>query len=294
MRLVSLICITALLFSANLTAKSILLNKKYFSSIQALIAKDKQPTHTLLVLDNDDTLTTMPCSSAKHCQYLGGPSWYTWQSQLPPNSPYRVANNTGDLLAINTLILDMTKMPLVESNIPAVLKLAKQRGIRLLIATARGYDMLSATESQLKQDHVLKLIESDAVKTPTGAISFAGPYMPKNGKRLVVYQNGILYLAGQNKGLMLKAFLQKTQLTHKITRIIFVDDTLENNQQMADAYGQDSAVTVNNIHYTHLAARQMNFLSGKNAPALQARANLRWKHIKAALNHHLPGFKLGQ
>ena len=289
----TILLIIAFTFSSLSFAKSTLLTEQHFSSVQQLIKHDSAPKHTILVMDDDDTLTKMPCNSTNKCQYIGGPAWYKWQSELPSNSPYRVAKNIDGLLAVNTLVLDATYMPLTEKDIPNILKYAKQKGVNVLVATARGSDMLNATENQLKKDHILNIIASDAIRTPAGKISFAGPYMPKDGKRPVVYQNGILYLAGQNKGVMLKDFLAKTNLTHKITHIIFIDDTLKNDQQVVAAFLNDRKIDVDSIYYTYLKKHKTDFLNGKEAKALQMQANASWKKIEASLKHDLPGFDLG-
>lgn len=290
MRLITLcLSLSALFFMSFSYAKSTIQTEKSFTAVAKLIQHDKHPSKTLLVLDDDDTLTMMPCRDANHCQYIGGPAWYEWQAHLPPNSPDRVEKRFSDLLTANALIMDMSQMPLVSPNVMETLKLAKQRGIRILVASARGENMVNATETQFSQDHILKLIESDTIKTPSGHVSFPGAYMPKHGVRPIVYQNGTLFLSGQNKGVMMQDFLQKTKLSNTITHIIFVDDTFKNDQQMAAAFHKNPLINVDCIYYTHLKAHKANFLHGKNAGHLQAIAKKRWERISASLKENLPG-----
>lgn len=272
-------------------AKSTVVSMNQFNKLDSLIAKDQNPTHTLLVMDDDDTLTMMPCDARK-CQYLGGPAWFQWQSELPANSPARAAKTFTGLLADNTFLMDMSHMPLVEQSIPQVLQNAKSKGIRLLVATARGSDMLGATERQFQEDQILSLIASDTITTPSGQPTFPGAYLPKHGTRSIAYQNGILYLAGQNKGVMLKDFLQKTHMSQQITHIIFIDDTYQNVKQVAEAYANNPLVDVTSIYYTHLQSHKGRFLTGTEALKLQHLAALRWKRIQQSLEHNLPGYNL--
>lgn len=287
-----LVCLTSAIIALPTYAESTLLTEKHFSVVKQMITNDKQPKHTLLVLDDDDTLTMLPCSSKSDCQYIGGPAWYQWQANLKPTNPDRVSTTTNGLLSVNTLVLDMSRSVLVEKDILDTLKLAKKRGVRILVATARGYNMLAATEKQLSENHLLSIISSDTITALNGKTSLPGPYLPKDAKYPIQYQNGILYLSGQNKGAMLKAFLNKTDKINDIKHVIFVDDTLKNDQQMAAEFKNDPNIQVDSIHYTYLKDHKLAFLKGNRAAQLQSTANKRWHTIKSSLNEALPGADL--
>lgn len=187
----------------------------------------------------------------------------------------------------------MSKMPLTDSKIPATLETAQQHGIKTIVASARGYDMQNPTETQFIQDGIFDLIRNNAIKTPNQHTSFSGTYYPTawNNKsvRAISYVHGILYLAGQNKGVMLQQFIAKTKNTHKIRTIIFVDDTMQNVKDVAKAYAKDSATHVISIHFTRLAAHKAAFLSGQRAKKLQAQANHQWVAIRNAMRKNLIG-----
>ena len=121
----------AIIFSVLTTtavfANSTLTSVQHFSDVARLIKKAPHPHHTLLVLDDDDTLTMMPCPTKTQCQYLGGPAWFNWQSALPANDPDRIWKTPSQLWAINNLIFSMSKMPLDDAAIPTVLKELKRR-----------------------------------------------------------------------------------------------------------------------------------------------------------------------
>jgi hydroxymethylpyrimidine pyrophosphatase-like HAD family hydrolase len=184
-------------------------------------------------------------------------------------------------------------MPLDDPAIPSALKEAAHRGSHIILATARGYRMIGSTERQLEEDGVLNLIEKNAIQTPDHHISFPGFYFPAawhhNQTRHIAYIHGILYLSGQNKGVMLQQFLAKTKQTKNITSIIFVDDTMQNVIDVAKAFANDPNVNVTAIHFTRLAAHKAAFTKGKNAKKLQAIATQRWENIKITLQKNLLG-----
>ena len=126
-----------------------------------------------------------------------------------------------------------------------------------------------------------------AIRTPAGHISYPTVYFPKPwGKhtpRRIAYIRDVLYLSGQNKGEMLKQFLAKTHQTKNIHDIIFVDDTLKNVIDVANAYKNNPDVRVISIHYLRLVKHKKAFTKGKNAKKLQAIATRQWKNIKAIL-----------
>lgn len=274
-------------------ANSTIISLASFKDVQKLLLKQKHPHQVLLALDDDDTLTTMPCPSQNHCQYLGGTAWFEWQSKLPANSKDRIWKSFSQLLNINKLIFTMSRMGVDDPAIPDALKTADKIGVNTLVASARGYDMMGATEVQFSQDHIFKPIEKNALKTDGGHISYPGFYLPTawNNKpvRLISYVHGVLYLAGQNKGVMLQQFLAKTGNTKRIHDIIFVDDTMQNVKDVANAYAKDPAVHVISIHYIRLAAHKAAFLTGKNAKKLQAQANKQWYGIRETIKKNLIG-----
>lgn len=289
-------------FITHVFAQSTILSANSFSTVQQFIAQTPNPRHLLVALDDDDTLTMEPCppysvgtNPNAQCQYLGGPAWFAWQQSLPANDPNRIWTTFPQLLAINNLLFSMSAMPLDDPAIPATLKTISDVGAHVILATARDYDMTDVTESQLSQDGILNAIEARAITTKRHGkkISFAGDYLPKPWStapvRAIAYEHGILYLAGQNKGVMLQQFLAKTHEKKRIRDIIFVDDTLQNVIDVANAYKNDPSVHVLCIHYTRLEAHKAALTTGKNAKQLQANATQEWKTIEASLKNNLPG-----
>jgi len=271
---------------------------KEFSKIVNSLGSKNLP-HTLVVMDDDDTLTMMSClvqDDIDKCQYLGGPAWFSWQGELlDTNSSYKVANSFNDLLNISTLLFAMNDMVYTEKEIPNILQDFTQSGVKLLVLTARGTDTMSATSSQFlnlevplkeaQKSSFLDFISNNALKGNKSDISsIASPFIPKGYKasRPVSYQQGIMFVSGQNKGEMLKAFLSKTQSSN-IKNIFFIDDTMKNVQDVNDAFSKSKVYNVNAIHYVALQKHKAELTKGVNAPKHQNRANKRWNSIKAIM-----------
>ncbi len=281
-----------------------------YSDLKAAIA-EFEPATTLLVLDNDDTISTMPCKDEQTCQYLGGAAWFDWQDELlGHSSPYRAAENFGDLLAISSFIFNATDMQVTDPVLPALLKELTASGMRFIVETARGGDTVNATERQLStltspdgtSHNMLTLVRSAALTFADGDLpSIAGPFEPcaMNGVRPVTYRQGVMYLAGQNKGLMLKCLLRlyaadaDGREAMPIRQIVFVDDTPKNVDNVVAAFKDEPGITVKAFHYSAFDTHKAKLTSGPTAKALQDRAKARWQQINDAIKATLqdPAFK---
>lgn len=289
-------------FATHSFAQSSIISVDSFTAIQQMIAGSAHPHHLLVALDDDDTLTMIPCAPysvgtpAGTCQYLGGPAWFSWQESLAANNPARIWTTFDQLLNIQNALFATNAMPLDDPTIPDALKTAGQVGAHVIVASARGYDMSNATEAQFSQDGIMSTIESLAIhaKPHSKHISFPGTYMPipwsDKPVRAIAYEHGVLYLAGQNKGMMLQQFLKKTHEKHRIREIIFVDDTMQNVIDVANAYKNVRHINVICVHYTRLEAHKNALTAGKEAKALQATATTQWKNVDAAMKANMPGY----
>jgi len=105
---------------------------KSYNDLQAAIG-DWDPATTLLVLDDDDTLTMMLCEKSPNCQYLGGPAWFTWQDGLRgTQSPHKITGDFGELLKVSAFLFAANNMQYTESVLPSVLDSLTSKGVRLL------------------------------------------------------------------------------------------------------------------------------------------------------------------
>lgn len=283
-----------------------------FAELIPLVALINNPTATIIVMDDDDTLTTMPCSQSPRletCQYLGGAAWYAWQSELLEKyqkqgqiSDYLVAKSKQELFEISSLLFAMSNMSYTEQDVPKVLNKLSAKGTRLMVETARSDSDLTST---IRQFSALKSGNSDFMSTiqnsapvfPEGNIpSLASPFNACNipGSTPISYRQGAMYLAGQNKGVMLKCLLNHYQDSSvaagdalPIKHIIFMDDTLQNVKDVYHAFKDNKQYRVHALHYTALAKHQSDFTSGPFSDALQKQANQRWTAIKDVLQSNL-------
>ena len=312
-----------LLINSSAEAKAHLSEVKSFKELHKIVNQlgSKQQAHTLVVMDDDDTLTMMSCPHQKKeqtCQYLGGPAWYSWQQNLlNSQSKYKVAENSQELLDIAALLLAMNNMVYTERKIPHILDRLTQSGVKLLVLTARGSSNLSATASQFSKlsaklsdkaklsnkvklsdkagssdksdESFLNLINSNALKGKKSQIaSIASPFQPAdcNASRPLSYQQGVMYAAGQNKGEMLQCLLARTD-SAKIKNIVFIDDTLANVKDVYQAFKDKEYYQVTALHYTALQKHKAALTEGDKAETYQKNAQSRWLAIKSTLKNEL-------
>lgn len=95
----------------------------------------------------------------------------------------------------------------------------------------------------------------------------------------MVYENGVMFLNGEDKGQALSCILSSTK--QPIKTILFVDDAIKNTQAVHDAFVNRNDVNVINILYTKENSKEDDIQ--KNTP-LQAQLVDEWKHLKNSLN----------
>jgi hypothetical protein len=281
-------------------ADSVKRETKTFDSITKQVNKWAVPDSTLVVMDNDDTLTMMSCpdrANTQTCQYLGGAAWYAWQEdQIAHNRKPRVAENETDLINVSGLLFSMSNMVYTRKNVASTLNELTNKGVHLLVETARGNGNVTATEAQFSllnvtKDSTLKsLISSHSLNLNQGGIaSKASPYIPceNTSMRAITYQNGVMYLAGQDKGNNLKCMLDSYNaqkgIFNKITHVVFIDDTLKNVTSVQQEFSQSPDYVVLALHYTALATHKSALTKGSKAGEYQQVAMDRWYRIKSAM-----------
>lgn len=301
----TLIFLFALLFSSLLYADSQILTVHSFNELQTLVEKQdrKNLSQTLVVMDDDDTISTMSCPDLEDpdtCQYLGGPAWGSWQgSLLGTQSHYLVADDVNQIFAIAGLLLAINDMDYSEKVIPDVLSQLTNNGVKLLGLTARGTSDVSATEQQFSHLNVqvdktakidfLSFMNTHALKNKHNKLaSLAGPFTPTEcgATRGVSYQQGVMYVTGQNKGHMLQCLLDKVE-SSSIKNIYFIDDTYQNVVDVNNAFKDNKNYNVWALHYTYLQQKKDNLTKGKNAKTFQKNAHVRWESIKETLKEQL-------
>lgn len=279
------ICLT--LFAVNSFASSELFTANNFHQIAAILKQHTQPSNTLIVFDDDDTLTTLSCPNTKHCQYLGSPAWFDWQRSLQADDHQRIGSTFTDLIEADTLIIDSSQMILTDKSEHSVIKNLQADGYHMIVETARKYNLENATEKQLDQNRLLALFQTNTLKPKYSAGAVASPFTVAYFKRRVVYANGIYYVCGQNKALLLNALLPKLKQTDKLNTLVLIDDAQNNIDSFYQIYKSNKKIHGIAIHYTKLNKHQANFLANAKLHQLVTK---RWLAIHTALKQNLLGY----
>lgn len=181
----------------------------------ALQMSDRYGTdRVLVVLDLDNTLLAME-------QDLGSDQWFYWQYGLQadePCSPLLV----GDLLAAQGALFYASAMRPTQPDAAAQVRRMQDQGLQVIVLTARGPEYRLATFREMRRNGFS--FWRSALPPQSG---FGEPFLPEGGERPVHYEDGVYMTAGQNKGVMLKALLQKAGLPAP-TLIIMADDKESN------------------------------------------------------------------
>lgn len=255
-----------------------------FSEIDSLSQHEKlDPTKTLLVFDIDNTLLTMS-------QPLGGVGWWDWQSDLLKNHPdshQLVAHNLQNLSSVENLLFQLIKMNPTDQHVISFIQKASEQGFSVMGLTARGSEHLSVTLAQLTENGFVDkenqlIFQTKGLRLNNHRTSSAGALDCSFFTRYVPYYQGVVFLAGEDKGQALRCILAKSEKTYNT--ILFVDDAQHNIESMDKAFSSQKNVKVYNVLYTREHAKEQMFLHSK---ALQAKADKQWRSIKAAFESNI-------
>jgi len=93
----------------------------------------------------------------------------------------------------------------VQENASQLVQRIQNAGMKVIVLTSRAPGCRSQTFADLRDNGFD--FTSQAWPPVEG---FPEPYLPAGGNLPVAYEDGVFFTAGQNKGLMLKALLEKT------------------------------------------------------------------------------------
>jgi hypothetical protein len=180
----------------------------------------------MVVYDLDNTLLAME-------QDLGSDQWYDWQKSLAAEYPCdsRLVNG---LLAVQGGLYFASAMRLTQADAPAQVQALQKAGLKVWALTSRGVDFRLQTFRELRRAG-LRFYPSAI--GPLGG--YTEPFVPPDGKRPVLYEDGVFLTAGQHKGKMFRALLEKTG-TPAPTLIFMVDDKVVNLQNVLDSFANSS------------------------------------------------------
>lgn len=257
--------------------------KEFTTIVESKILPKYTADDVLFAYDTDCTLL-----KAKQPDGLGDVPWFDWQAQKISKDKF------SDLLKVQFLLFALGKMESTEPEIPAILNkwhMPNGKGYKAVILTARGYNFENFTLDTLLNNNMY--FDQYATLPP---LSCFQPYLPyQTGKpavefglradqitkdpRPITFNNGIILIAGQNKGIMLRSLLYKTHRLGKIKAIIFLDDTEKNSDDMIAAFS-DMNINIYSFVYHHEDAYKKTIIENQN---LQKKLSKNWDKIRHLL-----------
>ena len=183
----------------------------------------------LVVFDIDNTLLAME-------QGLGSDQWYYWQKDLAKDDPC-----SGDLVnnrfSVQGAIYFASAMRPTQPDAAEQIRRLQDAGLTVIALTSRGPDYSLQTFRELRRNDIS--FWPGALPPARG---YPDSFIPEGGTRAALYQDGVFLTAGQHKGDMLKALLDKTG-TGQPAVIVIADDKAENLQAVMETFeGSGTAV----------------------------------------------------
>jgi hypothetical protein len=193
------------------------------------LAKIHGTERVLVVFDIDNTLMAME-------QGLGSDQWYDWQSKLQLADPCD-ARLVGDRLAVQGALFYVSAMRPTQADAAQLVQRLQDDGLNVIALTSRGPDFQLATFRELRRNG-FSFYES-AIGPRRG---YPDDFVPEGGSRNARYEDGVFLTAGQHKGDMLHALLEKTG-TPSPAIIVMADDKERNLQAVLESFkGTGTAV----------------------------------------------------
>jgi hypothetical protein len=213
-----------------------------------------------VVFDIDNTLLAME-------QGLGADQWYDWQKALDKEDRCN-PQNVGNRFAVQGALYFSSAMRPTQQDAASQVKIIQDQGIPVFALTSRGPEFRLQTFRELRRNGY-SFVQS--------AIGPAGGYdrlfIPVDDGRFSRYEDGVFMTAGQHKGQMLFALLEKTA-TPMPAAIIMADDKQKNLDAVKETFAALD-IPVHAWRYTGEDENVRNFDPEK--------ANAQWKSIQAPL-----------
>lgn len=175
----------------------------------------------LVAFDLDNTLLAME-------QGLGSDQWYSWQSALAEAGDCSSAR-VSDRLAVQGALYFASAMRPTEPDAAALVRQVQEAGVTTIALTARGDSFRLPTFRELRRNG---FNFRDSAFGPVGGFKEAF-YLP-GLQRSLRYEDGVLMVAGQNKGIALLEVLAYTETTSP-DLVILVDDKTYNLENFTQA-----------------------------------------------------------
>ncbi len=191
--------------------------------VEAALKAAKAGRRVIVVFDIDNTLLTTP-------QDLGGDAWYNWEKAK--------GGDNGRLIADDTLLLAATRMTPTQADAAALIGDLQAHHVVVYALSARS-EMLRGTTLHVLSDNGIDLSAAPECGPPLctrrgmigdrviRAAEHSLHIKPQAARyRDVTVSDGMMLVAGQDKGVMLRLLL--ASLKHRYDDVWFVDDTWQN------------------------------------------------------------------
>lgn len=192
------------------------------------------PSEVLVVFDIDNTLLATP-------QNFGSAQWYEWQSHLIESGNFNnaVARDSQGLLRVQSQIYALSDMRPTETDTSQTISALQRSGLDVMALTARGPANRDATLRELSENGI-RLGKSSPTHGASGRYLPVDPSDPYGSgltdaeiaefeltsPRRVSFEHGVMMVAGQHKGAMLRTILH--HMNDEPEAVIFVDDKMDN------------------------------------------------------------------
>jgi hypothetical protein len=186
------------------------------------LAEKTGKDRVLMVFDIDNTILAME-------QGLGADQWYVWQKELAQNDRCNT-QNVGNRFAVQGAVFFASAMRPTQDNAARQVKTIQESGVPVIALTSRGPDYRLQTFRELRRNGYN--FTHSAIGSPKADNL---PFIPVENGRLSRYEDGVFMTAGQHKGQMLYALLQKTG-TAMPAVIVMVDDKQKNLDAVKETF----------------------------------------------------------
>ncbi len=193
------------------------------------LAKIHGTERVLVVFDIDNTLMAMD-------QGLGSDQWYDWQKNLQLADPCD-ARLVSDRLAVQGALFFISAMRPTQADAAQLVQRLQHEGLNVIALTSRGPAFRLATFRELRRNGYS--FYQSAIGPGRG---YPDIFVPEGGSRAARYEEGVFMTAGQHKGDMLRALLEKTGTPWPAV-IVMADDKEGNLQTVLETFaGTGTAV----------------------------------------------------
>ena len=183
----------------------------------------------LVVFDIDNTLLAME-------QDLGSDQWYYWQKDLQMEDPCSAMLVDNRFAAQGALFFAGAMRP-TQADGPEQVRRLQDAGVKVIAVTSRGPEYRLQTFRELRRNGIS--FWSSALPPQHG---YPDNFIPEGGSRPARYEDGVFLTAGQHKGEMLKALLDKTG-TPWPGAVVIADDKAYSLHDMMETFeGSNTAV----------------------------------------------------